>query len=366
MLRPLATVALLVPLMAAAQAGAEADPAADPAKAAAASVKTDRLNVLGSVKRVAITQFRVEFAVENSAKATSSGTGGWTASSSQVKLTGVDDEVRQAIADKLYERLVQELAATGLEVIPYATVRETEGYKSIGPVLRTSREPLDMQTGKSVFIGAKGMPWYFSNDDRHVGLSTALGAFSTTQPQNLEPQIAKALDAAVLRVTMLVAFAEQSTGGGLFRSGSSITTKARLAFLPQGSQYVIVAPEGRTRVYLDQPLLMAADAITIKDATSDTDKAVQAVANVITGLLAKGGRMEREYHAVTTPESYSSAVTNSGTALQTAMVAAMRPALTVKPPVAAAAAAPSPEAAATPAPATAAPASAPAAPAPSQ
>ena len=331
MTRFLAPLALLLPLSGTALAASEFDPSADPAALASAFVKTDRLAMLASMKRAAIAQFRVEFAVENDAKASSSGTTGWSSSQSDIKLVGVTDEARQLIADQLHDKLVQDLAATGLEVVPHAVVRETEGYKSLGPVMRSGQEPLGTRTGKSVFVGARAMPYYLTNDDRHLGLGTTLGAFSTTQPQNIEPTIAKALNAAVFRVTVFVAFADQSTSGGLFNIGSSVKTSARLAIVPALTQFLIVMPDGRARVYLNDTILLGGDALVMKETTTTGEKATQAVANLVTGLLAGGGRSLAHYEASTTPDAYAAVVTRYGLALEAAMMSAMRPALGVTP-----------------------------------
>lgn len=322
------------------------NPDAAPAALAASFLKTDGLRALASAKRVAITQFRVEFAVENSASAQSSSMGGWTASRTNVKLVGVAPDAMREVADQLHARLVRELAAAGVEVISAQQLRDNEAYKSLAPAQKTSLEPVVTGAGKSVFVGAGGQPWYFSNDDRHLSAGTLLGNLSTTQPQNIEPAIASALDVAALRVTLAVAFVDQSTSGGMFRRGSSVTTDARLALVPGLTQLLAVTRDGRARVVLDQPVPLAADAIELVDTTSD--KTAQAVANVITGLFARGGRSSSQLEARTSASAYGATVSRHGQALVAAMVAAMRPATPVQapaaspPPAAASAAASSP------------------------
>jgi hypothetical protein len=302
---------------------AEFDPGADPAALAAEYVKAERVQALGAVKRAAIAQFRVEFAVENEGKAQSSGTRGWTSSKADIKLVGVGDDTRQAIADRLHDQFVQQLAVAGFEVVAPQALRDNEAYKSLGPVLRTSLEPVGTQTGKSVFVGARGLPYYLTNEDRHLGVGTLLGGLSTTQPQNIEPQIAKSLDAAVFRVTMLVAFAEQSSSGGFFNNRSSVQSSARLALVPRITQWLVITPDGPSRVVLDQAVPMAGDGMELVETTSD--KAAQAVANAITGLLAGGVRRTATYEARTTPQAYEAVVTRYGQALQAAMMSALRP-----------------------------------------
>ncbi|MSQ92502.1 MAG: hypothetical protein EXR87_06165 [Gammaproteobacteria bacterium] len=100
-----ATLLVLVSITAAAKGAPQFDPAGDPVKQAATFLKATKLTALSGVRRVAISQFRVEFAVENSGKASSSSTAGFTSSRSEIKLVGINDEVRQAIADELYDQI---------------------------------------------------------------------------------------------------------------------------------------------------------------------------------------------------------------------------------------------------------------------
>ena len=154
------------------------DPAADTAALASGCLKTDRLQVTAKVRRAAISQIRVEFAVENSAKAQSSSSAGWTSARTDIKLVGVPPQTLQAIANELHDRLVQELTAAGVEVIPAATLRENAAYKSLAPVLRITLEPVSTRAGKSVVVGAAGMPWYHSNDERHLSVGAPCSATS--------------------------------------------------------------------------------------------------------------------------------------------------------------------------------------------
>jgi hypothetical protein len=160
------------------------DPAGDPAQQAATFLKGSKLDALSGAKRVAISQFRVEFMVENSGKATSSSSAGWTSSSSEITLVGITDEMRQAITDRLYDRLVQELIDAGVEVVPYEMLSADEHYKSMERVFKRTQEPVGMQAGKSVFVAPHGMPYYMTNDDKHLGLGALMGGMSTVQPQS--------------------------------------------------------------------------------------------------------------------------------------------------------------------------------------
>lgn len=323
-----ATLLMLVSVTAAANGAPQFDPSGDPAKQAATFLKATKLTALSGVKRIAISQFRVEFAVENSGKASSSSTVGFTSSKSVIKLVGITDEVRQAIADELYDQLVKELTEAGVEVVPYETLSANERYKSMEPILRHEVEPVGMQGGKSVFVGAHGTPYYFTNDDHHLGLGTALGGFSTVQPQNIEPRIAETLDATVLRATISVKFAEMDTKGGMFHTSSSVKTNEALALVPEQTTFLFVTPgSGKAKVALAKTVNMPGNAITLRDTTTKGEKTAQAIGNAIGGLLGGGMHSERHYEAVAEPDGYRTLVSQYGVALESSLMSLLRPAL---------------------------------------
>jgi hypothetical protein len=325
----LAAILLLVSATAAAKGAPQFDPSGDPARQAATFLKASKLTALAGVKRIAFSQFRVEFAVENSGKASSSSTGGFTSSKSDIKLVGVSDEVRQAIADQLYDDLVKGLAEAGVEVVPYESLSANERYKSMEPILRRGFAPVGMQAGKSVFVGAHGTPYYFTNDDHHLGLGTALGGFSTIQPQNIEPRIAETLDATVLRATISVKFSEMDTNGGMFHMSSSVKTSEALALVPEQTTFLFVTPNrGKAKVALAKTINMPGDAISLRDTTTKKEKTAQAIGNAIGGLLGGGVHSVRHYEAVAEPDGYRILVSQYGSAMESALMSLLRPALT--------------------------------------
>ena len=286
------------------------DPNAEPAALAHAFLKNDKVDALAAVKRIAIVEYRVEFGVENSAKATSSGTTGWTASSSDIKLVGPSDADRQAIADRLYDDFVAGLTQLGFEVLPYDVVKADKSYQSMSAKFQTRYEPWGTQLGKSAFVGARGIPYYFTNEDKHMGLSVLSSGGFTVQPQNIEPSIAKSLDAAVVRATIDVQFADMKTSGGIFHSSSSVKTSEGLTIVPEMSQYRIVVPgAGTSRIVLDETVAIASDSIDMKDITTSGQKTSEAVGNALGVVLGTGGaHTTRHYEATATPEGYRQAL----------------------------------------------------------
>jgi hypothetical protein len=133
------------------------------------------------------------------------------------------------------------------------------------------------------------------------------------QSQNIEPQIAKSLGAAVLRVVMNVQFAEQKSSGGLFRKDSAIDSSVRLAFLPTTTRGLVVTPgSGKSSVELEELIALQGSAIKFEDATAGKDKAAEAMGNVITGLTTGsrtrcGTRRQRRTRRATSTRSRATA-----------------------------------------------------------
>jgi hypothetical protein len=298
------------------------DPAAEPAALAAAFLKVDKPKALAGISTVAISNFRVEFAVENNGKAQSSGTQGATSVKADILLQGIDDPTRQAIADQLYDGFVADLTAAGIQVVPYETLAANAEYQTLAPRFKKSYEPVGTQLGKSVFVGPHAMPVYFTNDDRHLGLGAAFGSLNTTQPQNIEPAIARSLNAAILRVGMNIQFAAQKSSGGMFRSGSSIESDTRLAFFPETTQILVVSPAaGKSRITLEHPVALQGEIMKLEDAMAGSEKAANAVGNVITGLTTGITRQVKRYNATATPDAYAAGINRYGAAFCKAVAA---------------------------------------------
>ena len=327
--RLFALLLILVSAVASAKDSAPFNPNGDPAQQAATFLKGTKLTALGGVKRIAFSQFRVEFSVENIGKASSSSSAGWTASRSDITLVGVSDELRQAIADQLHDNLVKAQTDAGIEVLPYETVSADANYQSMERIFRRTQEPVGMQAGKSVFVGAHGTPYYLTGDDKHIGLGTALGGFSTVQPQNIEPRMAESLQATVLRATMSVKFADLKSSGGMFHMSSSVKTTEALGWVPEQTQFLFVTPDnGRARIVLAKTILMPGDILETRDTTTRGEKVTETAFNVLGGVLGTGGaRSTRHYLATANPDAYLVGVTEYGTALENSVVALLQPAI---------------------------------------
>ena len=273
-----------------------------PATLAKTFVDAKKPSALKGIKRVAIPNFQVEFAVENSTSAFGGGTAGSASVKSRVMLIGIEDAVFQKIADDLYDKLVADLTAAGIEVLPYDKFKDNEHYQKIKSKFRPSATEMRSQDGRSKFYSAHGQPMYFFGKDTHIGGVSAIGeAFTTVQPQNIEPSIARDLDAALLSVRMMVDIAKQESSGQHLMGGfASVKTEAQLNIMAQFTDYKVLTPHnGMAVISLVKNINSAEQVFEMKKA-SDVNIDASAFGGADTKKIA--------YVLVATPETYSKAV----------------------------------------------------------
>lgn len=298
--------------------GGAYDLSKDPASQASEYVKSKNLEGLKGVKRVVIPVFQIEFAVENKTSAVGSG----ASVKASARLSGVDRPVFEEIANQFYDKVVADLKGLGLEVIPYGTLKENESYKSMERIFKTSPQLIKTMDGLSLFYSPEGLPIYFggnlANNDR-LGLGAALANASTVQPQNIEPGIAKALDAAVLRVRVSVDIAKQHASGSMMGHSARADTKAQLGLMADFTEFVFITPgEGRTRIWLGKYVNAAEPVLDlVKGQKSSMDLSA----------LGGGASTDAKYALVTTPEDYTRVVNEHLGVVETMFLSLIKPSL---------------------------------------
>jgi hypothetical protein len=220
-----------------------------------------------------------------------------------VALAGIDRDVMQKIADDLYDKLVKDLTAAGVEVLPYEKLKDNANYQKLKSKFRQTGVQMRTQDGHSLFFSAHGMPLYFTGKDSHVGGFDAIGeAFTTVQAQNIEPSIARDLDATLLSVRMMVDIAKQASSGHHMMGGfASVKTTAQLNIMAQFTDYKFLTPHNGTAIVSLSKHLNSGEQIF------EMKKAKEVSYDL--GALGGADTSKAEYVLVTTPETYSKAVT---------------------------------------------------------
>jgi hypothetical protein len=280
----------------------EFDLSGDPSTQAKTFVDGKKLTALKGVKRVAIPNFQVEFSVENSASAFGGGSGGSASVKSKAVLVGVDGALMQKLANEQYDKLVADLTAAGVEVLPYEKFKDNENYLKIKSKFKESGVEFRSQDGRSVFYSAHGMPMYFFGKDTHVGGWDAIGgALTTVQPQNIEPSIARDLDATLLSVRMVVDIAKQKSSGQHMMGGfASVKTTAQLNIMAEFTDYKFLTPHNGTAVVSLAKHLNSEEQIFELKKASDKGVDMSALGGANSSKVA--------YVLITTPDAYSKAV----------------------------------------------------------
>jgi hypothetical protein len=190
---------------------------------------------LKGIKRVAVPVFAVEFIVADNVTATTSGFAatGRASSSQYYKLLGVGQPDFQAITDGLYLRFLDELRASGVEVLDAAQVIATPTYAK----LVASGKPAPIVSSSTLIMSPPGMGLYGfatmgggnSSSKKSVfsAFSDVSAGFAAVGAIGDTIQLANELNASLLEVRMRVNFVKLTDNNqGFFgkMAGSASTT----------------------------------------------------------------------------------------------------------------------------------------------
>ena len=281
------------------------------------------IDVLPAAKRVAVPAFRLAFITNNSVSAQVRGsylpgrdTSG-ASSSLHVALRGVDAATLQAITDKAYAQLLDELRKSGRDVVPVEEMKEFFG--TVNPTESTTAKPYSKeQNGQTAQIFAPtGMPLVFT----HFDPLGDRGAFDLNNYRRLG-EFSQKWNAAVMAPLVIVNFARMSSSGNTsgFTSRTA-ETGAELAMSVAGyNSYYARAEEFRSGVSkgdegsfnMAAPFASPIAFGTMKLLAQEDNSAVKGVADIfgkLAGLANAGGaaRSTARYQAETTNEAYSAA-----------------------------------------------------------
>lgn len=287
----------------------------------ASHVVADNPNILAQVKRVAITQFVVQFLDRQNNSAVSSGIRGGAAVKASLTLAGPGASQYQRIADALYDDAVQAVKAAGMEVVPHEQLVAHPEYAK----LLESGKPSPQEDEKFVGYGGwvystRGLPITFDSDDeesfttnsrdndrrgdQYRSMGSLLGGNSTAT-RWAEWGLAKGLDTHLLkvRVTVPMAFIETSSG---FMAGSAsikVTPAPRLA--RDVTRFSFRREHDSARVRLDKHLMLAPDMVSMETLSKKVDNS--GGLGAVFGLLS-GAQASAEYRIDAAPERYEAEV----------------------------------------------------------
>lgn len=231
---PLWTVMVL--MAAVGSALSQTDPSTPP-PSVAEFVKTEQSGLLAGHKRVAIASFNLQLVRDQGIERSAGSFGMFQAqSATYFTQTRVDPATLQAVADRLYDALVAELKAAGVEVVPQPELDADPSFQDMRKVAVASPFSDTLNSGKgkdqlmavNVLTAAKGLPlinnglqdrkWFPTQTEGYGSLIKVVLGGATA---------AKTLQAPLLHVKMALAMVEiKGKGWGGSSQFGNLTLKS--------------------------------------------------------------------------------------------------------------------------------------------
>ena len=203
---------------------------ANPAKV----IDVSGLKKINKPVRLAIAGYQVSFVVRNKSTAHAMNLlGKGTAKSSMETFLGnVDYALMQEIADAAYADFVEQMKATGHQVLSDEEVKSAKAYAKLTkvPVSATNAHKVKLQNMHLIVVSAKGQELWFNKYD---GLNAGKGADNVRVMGELE----KELQAVVIQPSIAIDFAYLDASGGKFARKASVEAQNGMLLVPAATVY---------------------------------------------------------------------------------------------------------------------------------
>lgn len=283
----------------------------------ATSVDANTGEAFSDLQKVVIGGFAVGFdtfkteSVKAGGGLLGSGFGG--KSTAKSTLTGVDEATMQAITDAAYKDFVRSLREAGYDVVNRKTLLQHESFKDTN----TLGNPIKISEGGMLGGGNETLyfaPSSFGGIKPFAGdIPGEVGGYGWSNPSSGAGKFATETSLPVLHIVYNVDFANSESYGGWHTSTSAINVEQGITVTPGRSRMEIIGGQGGTfssdigSLALSSPISSDKKFAEIKDATSDTSKAVETVTNVIGTLGGVGSNKSRRFEFAANEKAYKEA-----------------------------------------------------------
>ncbi len=248
---------------------------------------------LKGIKRVAVAVFAVEFITADNVNAQTSGFGaaGRASSSLYYKLLGVAEPDFQAITDVLYTRFVDELKASGVDVVDASRVVSSATYRKL--VAGGSAAPIKSDTtmmmapaGLGIY-GFAGMGGGNSSKGRSLfgALSDVGAGFAAVGAIGDSIALSSELDASLIEVRMRVNFVQLSDDNKGFFGRLAGSAQASGKAFPSVDNVMASVQSGPLRSTLTLKHSLSLDTAAFADVREKATTAGDVAGAVAVGLL---------------------------------------------------------------------------------
>ncbi|MDL2354257.1 MAG: hypothetical protein QFF03_03255 [Pseudomonadota bacterium] len=314
-----------------------------PLVAAAQTVDSEAGVSFKGTRRVAISQFGIEFYTQLLAL----GRSGGNTVRQQSTLTGVSQATRQALVDKMYAVTVALLKDAGFEVVPQEKLAAdpmyqqlVSSYGKLSQYVVHDSQGLGDGEHLSTVVAPTGMAAFYASAGSSGGYIRA-NMSDRLDAQNYgigtrEAEIGKHLDATLVKFSFLASYGTtQASKNGLIANIANIAARASLETSPNlmayETQVQFVTPAGPRMFgnvkragqsgafYLKQPL-MGVNIFATADSTSDDTKKSDNVINGMFSLFGGKNAVKTQMVEVTTTDAqyeqaFAALVTTASAAL---------------------------------------------------
>lgn len=276
---------------------------------------------LKGITRVAVPVFAVEFIVADSVSASTSsfGASGRSTSSQYYKLLGVGQPDFQAITDGLYLRFLDELRASGIEVVEAAQVTASPTYAK----LVASGSPAPIIESSSMMMSPLGLGLYgfakmgggsSASKKSLFGAFSEVGAgFAAVGAIGDTIQLANELNASLLEVRMRVNFVKLTDNNKGFFGKMALSASTTGKSFPSVDNVMMSVQSGPTRSSVTMKHTLTLDASAFADVREKAATKADIAGAVALGLLqlaigSKDSSSTKEMEVIADPDKYRQVV----------------------------------------------------------
>lgn len=310
------------------------DAAFKPAEQAAQLLSLTEAKALKGLKRVAVSQFSVEFVTSDSVSAETSGfaAAGRARVTAHHRLVGVGQAEFQALGEAMHAEFLRQLQASGLEVVPSEHVLAAPSYRKLAA---TGLAMPDIQDG-AITVAPAGMTLYGANrlaaqTAQPAGMFSGLQAFGSamsaignvSEQQALQAELG---DAALLDVHLRVHFVQLTNQNkGFFgRLASQASVSAQTAPSIRSARMGVQVGAYNAQLALKQALTL--DPSAFSEVRESASSKAEIAGAVLAGLISlasgsKNNSDSQRFETVAEPNRYRE-VLSTGLAQTQAMLVA--------------------------------------------
>jgi hypothetical protein len=292
---------------------------------------------LKGLQRVAVPVFAVEFITADNVSATTSsfGAAGRSTSSLYVRLLGVGEPDFQAITDALYQQFLDDLKASGLEVVDSAKVKAAPSYAK----LLASGSAAPIKSDSSLTMSPPGLGIYGfarmggGSSSERKGLFGALSdvsaGFSAVGAIGDTMQLGTELEASLIEVRMRVNFAQLADENKGFLGRMAASAKASAKLFPSVDNMMVAVQTGPQRSTLTGKHMLTLSSDAFADVREKAATGADVAGAVAVGLLklalgSKDSSSTKELEVVAEPAAYKAVVSQGLAAAGHMVVARMK------------------------------------------